>query len=216
MNYYKGLEVIYSVDELNTHYLDKILSTMSNVLEDNKRVYALRIDLRLPVSNAQLDCLSRGELLNNTFCQKDIIKRFVESLKAKIKAQDNKIKRGGGRVYPSRLRYIWCRERNKSLNDHYHMVLFFNKDRYWNCGMYSNERSLIKLVFDAWNSALGEHVEDANRLVQIVWKGNFYLDQNKYDFERKYRNLFFRLSYFAKKRTKHYGEGARCFGSSQR
>ncbi|EHR5478263.1 inovirus Gp2 family protein [Vibrio parahaemolyticus] len=216
MNYYKGLEVIYSVDELNTHYLDKILSTMSNVLEDNKRVYALRIDLRLPVSNAQLDCLSRDELLNNTFCQKDIIKRFVESLKAKIKAQDNKIKRGGGRVYPSRLRYIWCRERNKSLNDHYHMVLFFNKDRYWNCGEHSNERSLIKLVFDAWNSALGEHVEDANRLVQIVWKGNCYLDQNKYDFERKYRNLFFRLSYFAKKKTKHYGEGARCFGSSQR
>lgn len=215
MNYYKGLKVIYPVDELNTHYLDKIISTISKVLEDNRRIYALRIDLRLPVSNTQLDCLRRDELLNDNFCQKDIIKRFVESLKAKIKAQDNEIRRKGGRLYPSRLRYIWCRERNKSLNDHYHMVLFFNKDRYWRCGVYDNERSLKKLIIDAWSSALGEHVEDVGRLVHIPEKGECYFDQNKYDFEKKYSKLFFRLSYFAKKSTKHYGEGKRSFGTSQ-
>ncbi|WP_140368117.1 YagK/YfjJ domain-containing protein, partial [Vibrio parahaemolyticus] len=102
------------------------------------------------------------------------------------------------------------------LNDHYHMVLFFNKDRYWNCGVYSNERSLKKLIIDAWSSALGEHVENVGRLVNIPEKGEYYLEQNKYDFERKYRSLLFRLSYFAKKNTKHYGEGSRCFGTSQR
>ncbi|WP_267865234.1 YagK/YfjJ domain-containing protein, partial [Vibrio parahaemolyticus] len=68
--------------------------------------------------------------MNNTFNQKNIIKRFFESLKAKIKAQEKRMKASEKRVYPCHLRYVWCRERNKSDNDHYHLVLFFNKDRY--------------------------------------------------------------------------------------
>ncbi|MDW2105265.1 inovirus-type Gp2 protein, partial [Vibrio sp. 1580] len=74
---------------------------------------------------------------------------------------------------------------------------------------------LARLIMDAWSSALGEYVDNADRLVQLVYKGTHYLDQNKYDFENKYQALFTRLSYFANNRTKHYGEGKRCFGTSQ-
>ncbi|ENP0839628.1 inovirus Gp2 family protein [Vibrio parahaemolyticus] len=212
---YKGLEVLYPVSELNTHYLDRIILTMSKALKDYKRVHALRLDLRLPVSDSEKDILRRDEILNNTFNQKNIIKRFFESLKAKIKAQEKRMKASEKRVYPCHLRYVWCRERNKSDNDHYHLVLFFNKDRYFSSGYRDNEESLVKLIMDAWSSALGEYVDNADRLVQLVYKGTHYLDQNKYDFENKYQALFTRLSYFAKNRTKHYGEGKRCFGTSQ-
>ncbi|ENP0848320.1 inovirus Gp2 family protein [Vibrio parahaemolyticus] len=212
---YKGLEVLYPVSELNTHYLDRIILTMSKALKDYKRVHALRLDLRLPVSDSEKDILRRDEILNNTFNQKNIIKRFFESLKAKIKAQEKRMKASEKRVYPCHLRYVWCRERNKSDNDHYHLVLFFNKDRYFSSGYRDNEESLVKLIMDAWSSALGEYVDNADRLVQLVYKGTHYLNQNKYDFENKYQALFTRLSYFAKNRTKHYGEGKRCFGTSQ-
>ncbi|MFW9686549.1 inovirus Gp2 family protein [Vibrio parahaemolyticus] len=212
---YKGLEVLYPVSELNTHYLDRIILTMSKVLKDYKRVHALRLDLRLPVSDSEKDILRRDEVLNNTFNQKNIIKRFFESLKAKIKAQEKRMKASEKRVYPCHLRYVWCRERNKSNNDHYHLVLFFNKDRYFSSGYRDNEESLVRLIMDAWSSALGEYVDNADRLVQLVYKGTHYLDQNKYDFENKYQALFTRLSYFAKNRTKHYDEGKRCFGTSQ-
>ncbi|EGQ7912534.1 inovirus Gp2 family protein [Vibrio parahaemolyticus] len=212
---YKGLEVLYPVSELNTHYLDRIILTMSKALKDYKRVHALRLDLRLPVSDSEKDILRRDEILNNTFNQKNIIKRFFESLKAKIKAQEKRMKASEKRVYPCHLRYVWCRERNKSNNDHYHLVLFFNKDRYFSSGYRDNEESLVRLIMDAWSSALGEYVDNADRLVQLVYKGTHYLDQNKYDFENKYQALFTRLSYFAKNRTKHYDEGKRCFGTSQ-
>ncbi|EJR0678462.1 inovirus Gp2 family protein [Vibrio parahaemolyticus] len=212
---YKGLEVLYPVSELNTHYLDRIILTMSKALKDYKRVHALRLDLRLPVSDSEKDILRRDEIFNNTFNQKNIIKRFFESLKAKIKAQEKRMKASEKRVYPCHLRYVWCRERNKSNNDHYHLVLFFNKDRYFSSGYRDNEESLVRLIMDAWSSALGEYVDNADRLVQLVYKGTHYLDQNKYDFENKYQALFTRLSYFAKNRTKHYDEGKRCFGTSQ-
>ncbi|KIT53155.1 hypothetical protein H334_23855 [Vibrio parahaemolyticus 901128] len=212
---YKGLDVLYPVSELNTHYLDRIILTMSKALKDYKRVHALRLDLRLPVSDSEKNILRRDEFLNNTFDQKNIIKRFFESLKAKIKAQEKRMKASEKRVYPCHLRYVWCRERNKSNNDHYHLVLFFNKDRYFSGGYRDNEESLVRLIMDAWSSALGEYVDNADRLVQLVYKGTHYLDQNKYDFENKYQALFTRLSYFAKNRTKHYGEGKRCFGTSQ-
>ncbi|WP_180970298.1 inovirus Gp2 family protein [Vibrio parahaemolyticus] len=212
---YKGLDVLYPVSELNTYYLDRIILTMSKALKDYKRVHALRLDLRLPVSDSEKNILRRDEFLNNTFDQKNIIKRFFESLKAKIKAQEKRMKASEKRVYPCHLRYVWCRERNKSNNDHYHLVLFFNKDRYFSSGYRDNEESLVRLIMDAWSSALGEYVDNADRLVQLVYKGTHYLDQNKYDFENKYQALFTRLSYFAKNRTKHYGEGKRCFGTSQ-
>ncbi|EJC7035058.1 TPA: inovirus Gp2 family protein [Vibrio parahaemolyticus] len=212
---YRGLDVLYPVSELNTHYLDRIILTMSKALKDYKRVHALRLDLRLPVSDSEKNILRRDEFLNNTFDQKNIIKRFFESLKAKIKAQEKRMKASEKRVYPCHLRYVWCRERNKSNNDHYHLVLFFNKDRYFSSGYRDNEESLVRLIMDAWSSALGEYVDNADRLVQLVYKGTHYLDQNKYDFENKYQALFTRLSYFAKNRTKHYGEGKRCFGTSQ-
>ncbi|WP_229624318.1 inovirus Gp2 family protein [Vibrio parahaemolyticus] len=212
---YKGLDVLYPVSELNTYYLDRIILTMSKALKDYKRVHALRLDLRLPVSDSEKNILRRDEFLNNTFDQKNIIKRFFESLEAKIKAQEKRMKASEKRVYPCHLRYVWCRERNKSNNDHYHLVLFFNKDRYFSSGYRDNEESLVRLIMDAWSSALGEYVDNADRLVQLVYKGTHYLDQNKYDFENKYQALFTRLSYFAKNRTKHYGEGKRCFGTSQ-
>ncbi|MDG2738786.1 inovirus Gp2 family protein, partial [Vibrio parahaemolyticus] len=206
---------LYPVSEPNTHYLDRIILTMSKALKDYKRVHALRLDLRLPVSDSEKDILRRDEIFNNKFNQKNIIKRFFESLKAKIKAQEKRMKVSGKRIYPCHLRYVWCRERNKSTNDHYHLVLFFNKDRYFSSGYRDNEESLVRLIMDAWSSALGEYVDNADRLVQLVYKGTHYVDQNKYDFENKYHALFTRLSYFAKNRTKHYDEGKRCLGTSQ-
>ncbi|MFA0425626.1 inovirus-type Gp2 protein, partial [Vibrio sp. 10N.222.54.A1] len=44
----------------------------------------------------------------------------------------------------------------------------------------------------------------------------YHLDSNHKDFSYWYSKLFYRISYLAKKRTKRYGEGHRCFGCSTR
>ncbi|MCV3262418.1 inovirus Gp2 family protein [Vibrio harveyi] len=73
---------------------------MSKALKDYKRIYALRLDLRFPVSDSEKDILRRDEFLNNAFNQKNIIKRFFESIKAKINAQEKRMKVSGKKGIP--------------------------------------------------------------------------------------------------------------------
>ncbi|KFK66598.1 hypothetical protein JS85_25260, partial [Vibrio vulnificus] len=141
---------MFPLRKMNIHYLEKIESTVRKSLKDYNRVYAVRDDLRLPSLGDETDFLMREEIVNNRFDQKNIIKRFIESLKAKIESQDKAKKRRGKRNYFSKVRYVWSRERVTSENDHYHVVLLFNKDKFFKLGAYDCSGSLSNIIMCAW------------------------------------------------------------------
>lgn len=215
-NHFKGLPIQGNVNDYNVRYLDRILGTINRACDDDKRVYAVRIDLKIPQASQELDCLSRDESINHCRFRGRLISRFVDSLKAKIKATDQRYRRNNKRVYSTSVRYIWCRERDSSINDHYHVVLLFNKDRFHRLGDWNSSVSLSGTIISSWASALGLDYTNATGLVHFSENGGYYLHQDKYEFNDQYCDLFHRASYLAKKETKHYGEGNRNFGCSQR
>ena len=215
-NSYQGLPIQGSLDSNNPLYLDKLLATINLSLLEHPRTYAIRVDLRLPDFDGHHDCLSRDEIVSFNRNRINLMKRFIESLNAKVKAQTRRMCREGKRARPCTVRYTWVRERDTALNDHYHVVLFFNKDRYYRSGDYSSDGSLASMIIAAWSSALGCSVASSFRLVHFPKNHGYYLNEKSSEFSQQYSDLFYRISYLAKKRTKRYGEGSRCFGCSSR
>ena len=215
-NYFKGLPIQGRLNDFNKHYLNRIIETIDYAVDEHKRTYGLRVDLRFPSICQEHDCLSRDEIINEAPNRNKLISKFIESLKAKICAKDKQDRKLDKRVWQSNIRYIWCRERKSSENDHYHVVLFFNKDKFHLPGNYQNSQSLYSLITSAWISALGLKYYNKRGLVQCAQGTTKYLDKNSADFDEEYSKLFKHVSYLAKKHTKHYGEGNRNFGCSQR
>lgn len=215
-NYFKGLPILGNLNDYNERYLDKIIDTLNHACDEYKRVYAVRIDLKMPQAPQELDCLSRDEIVNQCRSRDRAISLFTESLKAKIKAMDHRYDKAKQRVRPTIVRFIWCRERDTSANDHYHMVLFFNKEKFHKLGDWERRGTLAGMIREAWVSALGMDYHNTDGLVHFTKNGGYYLHQSKPEFTCQYENLFYRLSYLAKKETKHYGEGRRNFSTSYR
>jgi hypothetical protein len=213
---YQGLPIQGTLESNNPLYLDRLLSTMSTSLAEHPRTYAIQVDLRLPDLNDCHDGLSRDEMVSYNRKRTNLMKRFTESLSAKVKAQGVRMRKEGKRVYPCTVRYVWVKERTAVINDHYHIVLFFNKDRFHKAGDYKWEGSLASMIIESWASALKCNFDDGFGLVNFPEYHGYYLNENSQEFLQQRRDLFHRISYLAKKRTKHYGEGSRCFGCSSR
>jgi hypothetical protein len=118
-NHYKGLPIQGNVNDYQPRYLDRTLETINHACDDYKRVFAVRIDLKLPHGPQELDCLSRDEVVTHCRFRDRLMSRFIDSLKAKIKAMDRRYQQVNKRVYPTSVRFIWCRERDTSVNDQY-------------------------------------------------------------------------------------------------
>ncbi|HAV1329275.1 hypothetical protein BTO19_03415 [Vibrio parahaemolyticus] len=215
---YQGLPTLGSSYELNNDYLDTIRIPMDNAIDEYPRVFAVRFDLRQPKGDL-LDCLSRDEIIGNESLRirrSDLATRFIRSLKAKLEAHERKARREGTRVYPCTVRFVWVRERDKSAHDHYHFVLLLNRDRFWRLGDSQKTGSLAWTITSAWASALDCDIDDARILVEYPPNACYVLERNSNEIIEQYKNLFFRLSYFAKYATKHNDEGNRCIGRSIR
>ncbi|EFA7375319.1 TPA: inovirus Gp2 family protein [Citrobacter koseri] len=188
----------------NTMYLQRMLRVINNATAQYPRTMAVRVDLRLPD--------------NHDECKAGLISRFIESLNAKIEARYRSKLKQGIRCYPCHLRYAWVREvGEKSKKSHYHMALFVNKDTFNGLGTYSEEGTgLASLIQAAWLSALQLSPPPGYRtLVHIPDNPLYYLDVNALNYKTVYDKLTFRLSYFAKERTKSYNRNERSFGCSQ-
>lgn len=215
-NHYKDFPIQGSINKCNERYLERLRVTMENSIRGFPRTYAVRIDLRLPdLIKHDSDCLSRDELDYYSSNRVNLMQRFMDSLKAKISAQSHRKRNQGKRVHSDSIRYAWCRERSYSENDHYHLVLFFNKDRFHRLGDYKDNDSLGSMIIEAWASALGFQFDETFRFVYFPDNHGYYLMNGKPDFNQQCSDLFYRISYFAKKETKHFGEGYRNFGCSQ-
>lgn len=202
---------------LNPHYLQRIEDTVYGALSIHPRLTAIRVDLRIP------DCLGYSDDVMNRdmplfFANigPNLIKRFIESLKAQIEAQQYMKAREGKRHYDCKLQYIWVREQNQALKDHYHMALMLNKDCFYSLGSYNTTGTLAWMIKKAWASALDVDVDDFCTLVHFPENPVYRLNHNAphTEFMSQLYPLLRRLSYLAKERTKVYGARKRNFGCS--
>lgn len=195
--------VIQNHGPLNERYLDQIERTIEKAVQCHPRTMAVRVDLRFPVCAARADDA--------------VISRFVDSLKAQIKADLKTKGRAGKRVHPCHLRYIWVREQDSGAHQHYHVLLLLNRDTYHCLGRYDADGgNLAYRIRSAWASAIDVPLCRLGGAVHIPVNPIYHLNINSSGFGDSFDELYYRTSYFAKQKTKQCGTGTRHFGCSLR
>ncbi|MCD9501978.1 inovirus Gp2 family protein [Photobacterium phosphoreum] len=200
-------------EECNENYLTTIERVINDSLDDYPRILAVRFDLRLPESN-QDDYLDRD--LPDSFNRDKLIPKFIESLKSKIKYDLKRKNKKWDRNFKCKLRYVWCREKESSNNEHYHVMIIINKDVYRSIGEYHHNGSLSSMIVSAWESSLSLDYNQVKRLVYFPSNCAYVVNYRDSKYEEQYDDLFYRVSYLAKTRTKNINRYYRSFGCSTR
>ncbi|WP_234300296.1 inovirus Gp2 family protein [Rahnella aceris] len=211
--YMNNNAIDYSHAPYNQTYLSKLADITHLALERHRRSMAVILILRLPEYRDMGDTL---HCIPNI--ERGLMSRFIDSLKAKIQALKTRKEKRGLRVHSSTLHYAWVRELSQDGKPHYHAVLFVNNDTFASLGHFTREGdNLGSLIQEAWCSALAlQPASEYHTLVHFPQNPLYYLNINASDFENVHDSLMFRLSYFAKERSKAYSRAERSFGCSQR
>lgn len=205
-NQYKGLPVSIAHSPLIEEYLERTHSTLFRSLRQHPRLMVVRVDLRFPGAYWPVE----GGSLGN-----DYIKRFTESLEAKILHSQHLARSRGSRVHSASLRRIWAREyRLDCCKPHFHLMLLLNRDAYHVLGDYSsNNSNLMSRIVEAWASALGMESIAAKGLVYIPDNATYHVDADNLD---SIADCFQRASYLCKRYSKNFHDGFHPFGNSRR
>lgn len=195
---YKGLPVIDYRGPLVERYLEKTFRTLESALSDYPRIFATRFDLMLPSGTSNWPST--------------VISRFIDNLKYEVNAflKERGIPRD--KCLP---RFVWSKERNTSLNNHYHFLLILNKDVFFTSGrVESDNLNLVSRIQISWSKALGLDFSNGYPLVHFPRNRDYRVDRNSADFLPNLSMLFSRASYLAKEESKLYQDGTRHFGCS--
>ncbi len=143
------------------------------------------------------------------------MKRFIASLKSQLRAYDERRKRTGARVHPTKLRYLWVCEQNEAELPHYHLLFVLNKAAYWQLNHLNSSESLAGKIQKAWCSALGLDYPEYGVLVHFPDNCEYLLRRDDaIKRSPEYMGFMRRVLYLAKLRTKIRGGGRRCIGYS--
>lgn len=186
-----------------SEYLNRLHTTISRALNDYREVFAFRFDLRLPAN----------DIPNDFAYENEIIDRFIESIKAKIKHNRQMAKRENPYAHSSVVRYVWAKEVGQQGRPHYHLAILLNKDAFCAIGAYEPGRdNMFNRLHEAWASALRLSVGAVSGLVHIPDNACYFLRRHDHASSAAF---FFRASYLCKAATKVYGNGGHGFGSSR-
>lgn len=200
---YKGLPVITHRGPLLENYLESIWLVMFEALDDNRRVFAFRVDIRFP----------DGSTLADEYGNR-VIERFFASLKAKINHSRKKAQEINPYAHTTRVRNAWAREIGDHGVPHYHLVILLNNDAFCTLGLYDlGRKNLFNRVNEALASALKLPLEAVIGLVEFPDSPYYVLRLTDPD---SIQNFFYRASYLCKADTKHYGNGVHSFGCSRK
>lgn len=173
-------------------------------LRNHNRIVVMRFELKFPVGYTG---------------STDIISKFFDSLRYRLKNDLKKKSRIRGRTIHSEIGYVWVKELSSNHGWHYHVALFLNYDVY-NCfGLINgNNINMYNRILFAWASALGCQVDDARGLVHIPQNPVYKLDRCSLTINEDIQAVLYRLSYLAKLKTKPYETGSRMrfYGTSKR
>ncbi len=215
---WNGIPVQTQCGALVSNYLERIRDVIGQALSDHPRIAVFRFELMFP-------CFWPG-------ADSAVITRFTESLKAKIESLQARKSREGKRVHPTRVRFVWVKEKSSAMSWHYHFALILNKDSFHSLGEYCESpgeawidvprdpragqcNCLAHCIVQAWASAVGATPEQVIGSVHFSRNGVYFLNVNSPDYVQQYANLFYRLSYMAKAETKCYGDSRNAFGCSR-
>ncbi|WP_236173234.1 inovirus Gp2 family protein [Pseudomonas pseudonitroreducens] len=202
---YKGLPVMAEKGPFIEQYLSRLHSTIDHSLRHYSRVFAFRVDLRLPLSIELPDYVYTNE----------VISRFLESFKAKVEHDRQRARARHRYAHDSRVRYVWTREESRGERPHYHLLILLNGDAYFTVGRkISTEQNIFHRLQEAWASALGLSVEEVSGLVEIPRAAGYLVSRTAGD-HGELAGLFHRASYLCKAATKSYGDGQHGFGCSR-
>jgi hypothetical protein len=191
---------------------------IDNAIAEHPRTMLVMVILRIPYS--------RFDDVPHPFkySQRDkLLSRFIDSLKAKLRAHGKRIRRSGKRCHQTSLRYFWVRETGpENQHEHYHMGLLVNKDTFCSLGSFHSERNnLGSYIEEAWLSGLGLSIDDVadmgeyETLVHFPEHPLYYLDCNSAGYGDVWRDMSERLEYYAKDYSKDYSRQIRSIGCSQ-
>lgn len=199
-----GLAVTNRHGPLIEQYLRSLYNVIEDSLRSYGRVFAFRVDLRLP-----------GQWSGyGTYIQNEVVSRFIESFKAKIRYNRECAKLSKPHAHDTVVRYAWAREVGEQGWPHYHFVILLNEDAYFTLGQFELGRdNMFNRLQQAWASALGIPVEMATGLVHIPENPVYRLRR---DDMSALSSFFYRASYLCKADTKLFGDGQHGFGASRR
>lgn len=201
-NYY-GFPVQWEKGPFVQQYLERLLQTASRAMQQYARVFAFRVDLRLPA----------GIELPGYASTNQVIDRFLESFKAKIRHNRVMAYRVNRRAHDSSVRYVWAREIGGQGRPHYHIAILLNYDAFNALGRFEPGRdNMFNRLEEAWASALGLPVAAVRGLVEIPANPAYCLRR---DDLQSQADFFYRASYLCKAATKVYGDGQHGFGASR-
>lgn len=199
---YRGNQVIHTRGPLIVEYLDRAIDVIDFALSQYRRIFAFRVDLRLP------DATSSGTY--PAHYEENTMERFFTSFRYQILKQHRE--KGADRYFhQTKVRYIWAREQ-RGRKPHYHVMMVLNGNAFCALGKFELDRNNLynKLVV-AWARTLRIAVEDAQTLVHIPKKQYRVHETDAAGLSE----LLYRLSYLCKAETKQYGHGKRSFGTSR-
>jgi hypothetical protein len=200
---FKGLPTLPGHGPFVTEYLNAVYRVLQQALNANRRVSALRLDLRFP-----LGMEARDDHISNAY-----ITRFIESLKAKVRHNRQRVKERDGRVHDTDVRYVWAREVGKDGRVHYHVALLVSSDAFFSFGkLTSGQQNMVHRIQEAWTSALGLPAEQTSGLVHFPENAVYRFDLRS---PREAADFFERASYLCKANTKQFGLGHHGFGASR-
>lgn len=200
---FKGLSIQRDKGPFIREYLQRLYDTMWDALDQYPRVFAFRVDLRIPAS---------GMLPSYVFTN-EVISRFFESFKAKIKYSRQMARRKNPYAHGCKVRYVWSRELGEEGRPHHHLAILLNKDAFHTLGRFTSERcNLFNRLEEAWASALRLPVEAVVGLVHIPKNHRYHLHRDDWDGQAAF---FYRASYLCKTATKEYGDRQHSFGASR-
>ncbi|MNU38763.1 inovirus Gp2 family protein [uncultured Pseudomonas sp.] len=184
-------------------YLNRLQQTMQCALAQYPRVFAFRVDLRLPMGIQPPDYAYTNE----------VIERFIGSFKAKIKHNRSMARQSNPYAHDSKVRYVWAREQGQHGKPHHHLAILLNYDAFNSLGKFELGRdNMFNRLGEAWASALGLSVEAVGGLVEIPNNPYYHLHRD----DLVGQALFFhRTSYLCKSATKAFGDGSHGFGCSR-
>lgn len=190
---YRGLELMADKGPFITEYLEKLWQTTQRALWYYPRVFAGRIDLKFP----------EGYGMPEDFVHNTVLRRFVESFRAQLEADQARAAREGRRVHHTELLYFWVREFSSTGQAHYHFAFMLNHDAYHTLGRLNSDRvNMFHRLQWAWASALRLDASEIRGLVNIPKNAEFSLSRACGDVG--VAAFFHRTSYFCKAATKVY------------
>lgn len=200
--YFLGSPVICHRGDLIQNYLLRIHECLTQALELHARICVMRFDLYVP------EHFFQGALQGNS-----LISKFFSSLQAKIDHAQAQSRKAGHRVHVADLRKVWTREISENGRVHFHVAIIVNHDAFAFIGRFDLDcNNMYARIHEAWASALSMYLFDIKGYVHIPDQPTYLVIRGD---EASFNEVFYRMSYFAKLKTKQYQNGFHTFGCSR-